>query len=284
MSDSYYPGPVCSSQKDKSFWISTFSSFGSSFLLLSILSLMIYFSLWRNKTSSHAFTKNFSHLSFVISLFLKAVGFCAAGILLRFQINWQYISPFILDIPQASITFGFSFIFMVTCISYGHLLSKQAADKFNKAVYGISILSGIFLLCTVILCISYYLSEKSIIFHINLWVSSIRDMIISISYIILFSLIQKLRVVPPNDANQSEKNVNILSYITLSCLILRAILYPIEIIIFSPKLTHNQTSQCGIGALLYFVFQTIFCDILPVICVLLLQGMMDTVLSYDSIQ
>lgn len=285
MSNSYSPGPTCASQKDKSFWISTFSSFGSSFLLLSITSLMIYFALWRSKENSKAAIKNFSHLGFVVSIFLKAIGFCSAGILLRFQnINWEYISPIILDIPQASITFGFTLVLMLFCLSCGRLLSKQLEEKFNRAVYGVSILSGIFFLCTIILTILYYACQKMFIFNVNLWISLIRDLTIAIAFIVLLSIIKKQRVVPPNQSNPSEKSQNILSFIILSCMILRGISYIVDNYVFSPELTHNQNSRCGISSLIYFVFQTIVCEALPVICILLLQGIMSVLPAYDTIE
>lgn len=285
MSTSYSPGSTCSSQRDKSFWISTFSSFGSSFLLLSIISLMIYFSLWRTKENNRSTVKNFTHLGFISSIFLKSIGFCSAGILLRFQnVNWEYISPIILDIPQASITFGFSLILMMYCLSCGRLLAKQTEDKVNKVIYSIPILSGIFLFGTIVLTSLYYAFQKSSLFNINLWLSLIRDLIVAISFIVLLCLIKKLRVVPPNQSNTSDKNQTILSFIILSCMILRGISYIIDNYVFSPSFTHDQNSRCGISSLIYFVFQTLICEVLPVICILLLQGIMSTLPSYDSIE
>ncbi|OHS96606.1 hypothetical protein TRFO_37219 [Tritrichomonas foetus] len=276
---------VCSSQRDKSFWISTFASFGSSFLLLSFLMTMMYFSLWRNKAAEYTFLSNISHLSFIIALFMKSIGSCAAGIILRYDnIKWVVIRPILVDVPQAALVVSYSIVFLTWCIASCRQLTLPVGKQITRISGGALIASLVFFLANSIFDCLYFSLEKEQIHQLNVWISFARDEIIGIAFLVILSLVRKFRNVSIKGNNNTEKSANIQSIVVLASLLVRGITILVENFVFSPKYAKSETTPCGIPSLAFYIGQQLVCEVLPAFSLISLQGSLSKILSYETLE
>ena len=271
----------CNCQRDRSYLIGSYACFSGFYALISIFILMIYLQLWKHRKTNHQFLTNFSSIVLISSLFIKSIGFSVLGIILRsHSFNFVLIDPLIKSISEAAILLAFSMILVEAFFGTSSNAAPGKSNAISKISQVIAGTSGIIMIMNAVLGTIYYVSQKSFFNGLNAWISFARDEAIPLAFIIFFIILKKK--VNNFDKNAIEQKLNIISLTVLGLIMARGIANIVNYFVFVDN-DINDSKQCSVSSLAFFIFKELICDITPVFCLSIMQDWLDQLLSYQSI-
>lgn len=273
----------CSTQRDKSFWISVYASLGSSYLLFSILVFLLYFTVYRNQEEKESKLPKISHLTFGTSLLVKSFGYCASGIVLRINhFKWEIVSQLFLNVPQSLLVVSSSLFIMRWCLSEARHLNQPLGNKVAKVLSLIPIASMIFFGAVFVLSVIVTISKSDFMSQTNIWACFARDLLTSIPLLVCIHLI-KSKTNIGLDSAPSIKTLSLLSMVILIAFILRGICYPVSYYTFAKPIGSTTVSKCKVPSLVFFITEALAFEVFPTFLILALEGNIEKAFSYHPV-
>lgn len=269
----------CPTETQKTLWMTTYASLGSGVLILAVFIAMIYFGLWRY----HSWHK-FAHLgsiSFVMTIFMKGLGLCGASIFLRIEGNWRKWSWSLLNAPDQLLTIAFTFVYC----AWANFSLKNVAYLVNRLT-NISISIGVCLgLTGLSVTIAEIVSGNVVYRDIDVILSVVRDFVMGILFLILLTKVRKVKNVKlcNKEKNNTERSLHILTIVSVVSIMLRGFTIAAYHWAFSPDKNPQSDAECSVSHLLSVIIQQIVCNIVPILCLTIMQGLVGKVAEYDMI-